>query len=242
MNDFAPISEDSRKQDPAIDRIVGGLVDGSIGIMPLFDCDPTLYQALCDEARALANVEFGQNVDERHGTYQYVKAQSPEWHIESGLVRQYSLYNSKDDYLYVTDDHHWSVADRHFHRDLTAVPQFFERYFGQSDLQNFRMQTISAGGGLGQHKELILDIPKREEHYKLRFHLPIVTNDSVHFIMDDVRYRMAPGTVYIFNQGRMHGVENEEGQLRIHLVWDCYLNRHILMNILKPAVDTRDAA
>jgi hypothetical protein len=242
MKDFDPISETSRKDDATIDRLIGALQDGRIGIVPLFDCDPALFAELTEECRALAHREGGQSLDKEHPTYQYVKKQSPDWDIEPGTVRQYSLYNSRHDYRYTGDDHHWSDADRRFNRELKATPRFFERYFGTSDLQNFRMQTIAAGGGLGIHKELILGIPKREDHYKLRFHLPIVTNDSVHFIMDDVRYRMAEGTVYIFNQGRPHGVENADGQLRIHLVWDCYLNRHILFDILDPAVAARDAA
>ena len=169
-------------------------------------------------------------------TYKYVKAQDPSWELKPGAVHQYSLYNSKDDLLFTDEDHHWHDTGKKFIGGLKAIPEFLRTYFGDSELQNFRLQTIDRGGSLGQHREKIIGIPKREQNWKVRFHLPCVTNPSVRFVMDGQEFFMKVGHIYLFNQACMHGVSNDNGALRVHLVFDCYLNEHILFNVVKPAL------
>ena len=55
--------------------------------------------------------------------------------------------------------------------------------------------------------------------------------------MDGNSYRMQPNWTYLFNQYCMHGVVNEGIQLRIHLVWDCYLNDYIVNELIRAALD-----
>lgn len=233
---FASIWDDACRNSPESNALVPKLIHGDISMLELFRCDPVLFAEVRDEVAGLCSEESGQEVSGDHPTYKFVKRVDPDWKPVPGALHQYSLYNSKDSVLYNEDDHHWSDVNREFNSRLEAIPKFFERYFRASELQNFRMQLMAGGGSLGKHREKIIAIPGREHHYKLRFHLPVVTNPGVKFLMDDRPYEMQAGSVYLFNQSCLHGVANEGGELRIHLIWDCYLNDHILLGLVLPAV------
>ena len=77
-------------------------------------------------------------------TAAYVRSLDPSWSAKPGTIQQYSLYNSANDVLFNNEDQHWQRKDRRFNSWLRAVPEFVARYFGNSALQNFRMQCIQA--------------------------------------------------------------------------------------------------
>lgn len=232
---FAPTWMDLRLNDPASNHVIDWLVTGRITMLELFQCDVELFDNIREEVMALHNKDEGQTVASDHPTAVYVQKSDPTWRLKPGTIHQYSLYNSRDDVRFNGEDSHWHAIDRRFNSRLKWIPGFVQRYFGRSELQNFRMQSISGGGDLGLHREKIIGIPNRPQHFKIRFHLPIVTNPGVQFIMDGQRSRMKAGWVYLFNQACMHGVENRGNELRIHLVFDCYLNDHILQELVAPA-------
>lgn len=212
---------------------VAGLVSSRVRIVKLADVPTDLFERIRAEVMGLMNRHEGQVVGGDHPTYAFVRKQDPNWVPLEGGVIQYSLYNSQNKITYNNDDHHWSSVNRKFLDELQAIPEFFRKYFGDSELQNFRMQAIKSGGSLGQHREKIVGIPNRESHYKVRFHLPIITNSSVRFLMEGEEFQMQAGSIYLFNQGSMHGVSND-GDLRVHLIWDCYLNEPLIENFLYP--------
>jgi hypothetical protein len=232
---FAPIWDDLRLNSAASNDLIDLLVTGRIKILPLFEVEPDLFARVQEEVVVLASEQQGQTVGTDHPTYKYVRRSDPAWDLKPGTIRQYSLYNSRADLTFNDEDSHWHATVRRFHPRLRHVPEFFRRYFGESDLQNFRMQAIWSGGSLGLHREKIIGIPKRERHFKLRFHLPIVTNPGVRFPMDGRIFSMKPGWVHIFNVACMHGVVNDGDALRIHLIFDCYLNDYILQELVAPA-------
>lgn len=234
--EFQPIWDDARLNDPESNALILKLLSGEISILPLFECEPKLFEELQKEASTIRFKYAGQRVEGDQATAKYVSAQDQTWKVKPDSVHQYSLYNSTGDFLYSADDHHWSSANRRFHPTLIAIPKFYRRYFLDSELQNFRLQSLSNEGSLGQHREKIIGIPNRERHYKLRFHLPIITNPEVEFFMNGLTYKMQAGWVHIFNQSCLHGVKNAGEQIRIHLVWDCYLNDYILRSMIAPAI------
>lgn len=211
--------------------LIGGCVASRVRCVKVADVEPERFQRIKQEALTLMQQNEGQEVAGDHPTYAFVSRQDPDWVPLDGGIIQYSLYNSQDNLTYNNDDHHWSEVHRKFNSGLREIPAFFEHYFGDSELQNFRLQAIKSGGSLGQHREKIVGIPKREMHYKLRFHLPIITNDSVRFLMEGEEFQMQAGSIYLFNQGCMHGVSND-GDLRVHLIWDVYLNEPLIKNLL----------
>lgn len=236
--EFKPLSFNhglnSASANDVIKRLIWGGA-GGITLLPLFQVEKELFQAIQTEVMQVLS-RPGQELDGSHPTVIYVSNQDKAWKPSVGAVRQYSLYNSQNDFLYNKDDHQWSDARRSFHSSLTAIPSFVNRYFGQTELQNFRLNSLTKDGGLGQHREKIIGIPGREDHYKLRFHLPIVTNPKVIFYMDGQACTMEEGRVYLFNQSSLHGVNNAGEALRAHLVWDCYLNDHIVHDMVLPAL------
>ncbi len=234
-NKFEPLSYDLIVNAPESNVILGKLINGDIKILPLFQCDAALFEKLQGEVMAIVTGHSGQVLKAGHPTFEYISRWDPNWKPKPGSVFQYSLFNSKDDLLFFDEDHHW-FPGRRFNPMLTYVPEFVRRYLGDSELQNFRAQAIVGGGDLGQHRERIIAIPNREHHYKLRFHLPIVTNPGVRFIMDGQTFQMKEGWAYLFNQSCMHGVANEGNELRVHLVWDCYLNDCIVTELVMPAL------
>ncbi len=235
---FQPISYDLVGNTPESNPVIGDLVGGRIKILELIQCDPPFFEAVEREVMELLSKRKGYSLDTGHPTFDYIRKWDPRWKPEPDTVTQYSLFNTRNDIVFFEEDHHW-FPDRQFNSMLTEIPNFYERYFGDSELQNFRVQAVAGGGGLGQHRERIVAIPKRESHYKLRFHLPILTNPDVTFLMDGESFHMEAGWIYLFNQACLHGVSNQGDAMRIHLVWDCYLNDYIISRLIVPALNRK---
>jgi Aspartyl/Asparaginyl beta-hydroxylase len=56
--------------------------------------------------------------------------------------------------------------------------------------------------------------------YRVCMHIPIATQPQVQFTCDGVRVHMAPGEAWVFDNWRLHQVENPTAAERIHLVAD----------------------
>jgi hypothetical protein len=224
----APMSFKTWDQSPSNRAIITKMINGNISILPLFDCEEDLFREIQEEAMRVVKEEHGQAVDLDHPTYKNVSSQDPSWTPKENSLGQWSLFNSRHDFSFAEEDHHWQATDRQFNKNLKAIPKFFELYFPEGEMQNCRLNLVDAKGSLGLHREKIVGIPKREDDFKLRFHLPLVTNPNVLFIMDGKKYTMKEGTVYGFNQGCLHGVSNNGNALRVHMIFDMYLNPQIL--------------
>ncbi len=234
---FNPISDDLRKNSAKSNDVIDKLVNRQIKILRLFRCEDSLFRQIKHEVKCLASSSPGQALDRNHPTTRYVQSNDPTWTMKPNSLHQYSLYNSKDDVLFNNEDHHWHEAERNFNSSLPALKSFFSRYFGNTELQNFRLQTIQGTSGIGKHREKIIGIPRREHNFKIRFHLPIVTNSSVQFEMDAKPFQMTTGHVYLFNQACLHNVKNDGNRVRSHLIFDCYLNSHIIGHLIRPNIE-----
>jgi hypothetical protein len=232
---FAPISYDLIQNTPESNVVIGKLAGGEIKMLRLFECEPLLFANMRDEVMAIVTAGGGEILGAGHPTFDYVSRWDPAWKPVPNTICQYSLLNSRHDLAFFQEDHHW-FADRTLNPGLKYIPEFVNRYFHRSEPQNFRIQAIAGGGELGQHRERIVAIPKREQHYKLRFHLPVVTNPGVRFMMDGEAFTMEVGWVYLFNQSCLHGVTNAGDELRVHLVFDYYLNDYIVSELIRPAL------
>jgi hypothetical protein len=56
--------------------------------------------------------------------------------------------------------------------------------------------------------------------YRVRLHIPVVTRPQVAFTCDGERVHMAPGEAWVFDNWRLHRVENPTDSERVHLVGD----------------------
>ena len=72
-------------------------------------------------------------------------------------------------------------------------------------------------------------MPDGDSFYlKLRFHLPIKTNDKCFGILNGYWYNMNVGGIYFFNNGLPHAARNDSEEERIHLVWDIEYSEEVL--------------
>ena len=234
---FNPLSDDTRRNSPQCNDVIDKLLTRQIKILRLFRCEDSLFQQIAYEVKSLASSFEGQVLDQDHPTTKYVQSHDPNWTMKPKSLHQYSLYNSRDDVLFNDEDHHWHESERSFNSALPALKSFFSRYFGNTELQNFRLQTIQGTAEIGKHREKLIGIPKRTHHFKIRFHLPIVTNSSVQFEMDTVKFQMTAGNVYLFNQACLHNVINDGKRVRSHLIFDCYLNSHVIEQLIRPNLE-----
>jgi hypothetical protein len=53
-----------------------------------------------------------------------------------------------------------------------------------------------------------------------RCHVPIVTNENVHFYIDRVSHYLKPDVAYEFDNTRLHAVDNQSDMRRVHLLCD----------------------
>lgn len=59
---------------------------------------------------------------------------------------------------------------------------------------------------------------------KVRLHIPIITNDDVHFYVDEKRVVMQPGELWYCDFTHPHRVHNASDVGRVHMVVDCAVN------------------
>ncbi len=65
-----------------------------------------------------------------------------------------------------------------------------------------------------------------------RFHVPIVTNPQVEFLLDRKIVEMKEGEVWYLNLNLLHSVINYGSIVRVRLVFDCVVN-HWLRQFFK---------
>jgi hypothetical protein len=78
-----------------------------------------------------------------------------------------------------------------------------------------RLMKLAPGATVPQHADV-------NYHWftRVRIHVPVLTRPSVLFYCDDEVVHMKPGEAWIFDNWRLHRVENGSDQARVHLVAD----------------------
>ena len=218
---WSPIVVGTEKKKTQVGRAVAGLVKEKISILPLFQCDPNLFRAAKSEAMALT---WGDG--RRHST----------WRIPKMTFHQYNLYSRGDDPDDFIEEYDVWKPKRHFIPGLSAIPELLKHYFGATEMQNCRLLTVNHLGALGGHREPIIKIMGRPDHYKLRFHMPFSTSTRVKFYMGEETHTMKEGHFYLYNQSCLHAVKNVLGIQRAHLVFDYFLNPTVLEKLIIPAL------
>jgi len=78
-----------------------------------------------------------------------------------------------------------------------------------------RLLRLAPGAVVPEHADI-----HHHWFYRVRMHVPIVTRPEVRFSCGDESVHMAPGEAWIFDNWRLHHVENPTESERIHLVAD----------------------
>jgi aspartyl/asparaginyl beta-hydroxylase (cupin superfamily) len=98
-------------------------------------------------------------------------------------------------------------------RAANACASALERHFN-GKVAKLMLAELAPGAAVAPHRDskaLVLG------H---RCHLPIETNNDVSFRVDGEDFKLAVGTVYEFDNTRVHAVENRSERRRVHLICD----------------------
>ena len=78
-----------------------------------------------------------------------------------------------------------------------------------------RLLRLAPGAGVPEHADI-------NYHWfnRVRVHIPVITRPEVRFYCDDQNVHMAAGEAWVFDNWRLHRVENPTPDERIHLVAD----------------------
>jgi hypothetical protein len=93
-----------------------------------------------------------------------------------------------------------------------------------------RLMLLGAGARILEHKDDMGQGAAQE----VRLHIPIQTNEAVHFWLNHQRIPMQVGELWYADFSQVHSVENNSLEPRIHLVLDCQMNDW-LKNLLQTA-------
>lgn len=77
---------------------------------------------------------------------------------------------------------------------------------------------LAAGRGIAAHRDMNFSLT-----HSHRIHLPIITNDDVWFTVGNESINMREGELYEVNNRRVHAVENNGAEDRVHLIFDFVL-------------------
>lgn len=129
------------------------------------------------------------------------------------FIRTRRLDPESKDYIAEADEYNYKFRNQH-------VRDIFEEILDSfiSPVTRVRLAALMPGFKIQPHVDY-------DPSYITRYHIPIFTNDQVIFGYKDkdgiVEYTMsADGSIYFFNSGLVHWVENKSSMPRLHLIVD----------------------
>lgn len=94
---------------------------------------------------------------------------------------------------------------------------------------------LRPGGKLHPHR----DLTGAKLNDRIRFHIPIRTNQNVFFNVAGERIIMKPGTLWALDTSYVHSVENAGNDVRVHIVIECNVNDWCRSILAQPNLKTK---
>lgn len=116
--------------------------------------------------------------------------------------------------------------------DHTFAARIYE-YLGAEKNGICVFYYLSPGAVLHPHR----DLTGASSNARLRFHVPIITNDNVHFNVSKKRVEMSPGELWALDTSFLHEVRNESQETRVHIVIECQVSDAVKSHL--PSKDIR---
>ena len=82
---------------------------------------------------------------------------------------------------------------------------------------------LSPGAVLHAHR----DLTGASSNARIRFHVPIITNDQVFFNVSKKRVIMSHDELWALDTSYLHEVKNESTETRVHIVIECNINESV---------------
>lgn len=128
-----------------------------------------------------------------------------------------------------------SLINHGEHPMLRDCPAFLEiKDAFPAPVLDMVLARIDAGGWIKEHRDFSGGTPMGVG----RFHIPIVTDPKVEFMVDGDKLYLAPGEVWNLDTSYVHSVTNRSDVDRIHLIIDVRLNDAV--RAMLPQVEWRD--
>jgi hypothetical protein len=129
------------------------------------------------------------------------------------FIRTKRLNQNSSNYIPEADEYNYTHRNSHVRDIFEEILDSFK-----SQVTRVRLAVIMPGFKIKPHVDY-------DPSYITRYHIPIFTNDQVTFGYKNkdqiIEYKMpADGSVYFFNSGLLHWVENKSQQPRLHLIVD----------------------
>lgn len=161
------------------------------------------------------------------------KGHVTNWTKPYGYAVQYSLYNTSGDTSDFSTDHNLTQKSNEGNADKFFIDPSLSNTFRlfrifKDNVINFRLNGMGRNSGLSPHKEYNI----HERRYRIRLHLPVITNDGAWMMLGGKKYRYRRGYIYFFNNGLVHAAGNDGEDVRYHFVWDNWLDERFFENIL----------
>lgn len=155
------------------------------------------------------------------------KGHVTNWTRPQGEANQWSLFNRSGDTSDTSGDHDRSAEGKAF-----AAPAFEAIRDVFPTIYNLRLNRLGPASSLSVHEEEIV-VKDHDGRWRLRarFHLPVATNEQATVELDGQRFHLEAGVVHYLNNGCHHRAVNDGEEERLHLVWDCLLDRALAERI-----------
>ncbi len=139
------------------------------------------------------------------------------------LIQQYATSVASEKKLIQENDHlsHLKWWSTRF--DLEFAKKKIDDYLGLDDSGMKLLYFLAPGVKLPVHR----DYSGASASNRIRFHVPIVTNDDVKFIVDGDIIKMSVGELWMLDTSYLHSVENNSDIERIHIVYEVDINQKI---------------
>lgn len=89
-----------------------------------------------------------------------------------------------------------------------------------SDPELLVFYYLDPGAMLHPHR----DLTGASMNNRIRFHIPVITNPSVEFIVNNEKIKMAPGDLWCLDTSYLHSVRNDGFESRVHIIVECNIN------------------
>jgi len=194
------------------------------GLKTLFIDNPNNFSMIKNECIDIfQNYNPSDVTNINHRTY---------WTNPYGEAKQWSLWNDTG----LFDENNSisakpkNIKNKKFHHS-DKFPYLANFLNSWPDKLNVRLNLLSPRSGLNQHEEQIQQTWGASNTLRIRFHLPIITNEKCLVFLDGEWFHFEEGKIYFFNNGCVHAAQNNSEIKRLHLVWDCLLTKEILKKL-----------
>src|SRR5262249_39028112 len=104
---------------------------------------------------------------------------------------------------------------------LREFPEMLRvRDFFRCPVEQLMLYAVRPGTTIHPHRDMSGNLP----FGRLRFHVPIVTNPEVEFVVGGQRLDMHPGELWALDTSYVHSVSNRSNLVRVHLVVEVVAN------------------